>query len=174
MPPSAPRRAWHSSMIAPMYSLGAMIIALTTGSYTSAIFPPGQSLGLVTTCSAPSSISDAVDHVRRGGDEVEAELALQPLPDDLQVQQAEEADPVAEAERAGGLRLVDQRGVVEPQLVQRVAQQRVVRAVHRIEAGVDHRLRVAVAASAAAAGFAASVTVSPTRDCRTSFTPVIR
>ena len=43
-------------MIAPMYSLGAMIIALTTGSYTSAIFcPVGQSDGLVTTCSSPSS-----------------------------------------------------------------------------------------------------------------------
>ena len=32
MPPSWPRRLWHSSMIAPMYSLGAMIIALTIGS----------------------------------------------------------------------------------------------------------------------------------------------
>ena len=43
-------------MIAPMYSLGAMIIALTIGSWISAIFlPVGQSDGLVTTCSAPSS-----------------------------------------------------------------------------------------------------------------------
>ena len=32
MPPSAPRRDWHSSMIVPMYSLGAMIIVLTIGS----------------------------------------------------------------------------------------------------------------------------------------------
>jgi hypothetical protein len=38
------------------------------------------------------------------------------------VQQAEEAAAEAEAERAGGLRLVDQRGVVELQLLERVAQ----------------------------------------------------
>ena len=62
------------------------------------------------------------------------------------MQQAEEPDPEAEAERRRRLRLVDQRGVVEQQLVQRLAQQRVVAAVDRIEAGVDHRLRVAVAA----------------------------
>ena len=36
-------------MIAPMYSLGAMIMHLAMGSYTSAIFCPlGQSDGLVT------------------------------------------------------------------------------------------------------------------------------
>ena len=32
MPPSTPRRDWHSSMIAPMYSLGAMIMHLAIGS----------------------------------------------------------------------------------------------------------------------------------------------
>ncbi len=32
MPPSWPRRLWHSSMIAPMYSDGARIVVLTTGS----------------------------------------------------------------------------------------------------------------------------------------------
>ena len=56
MPPRLPRRCWHSSMIAPMYSLGAMIIALTIGSRISAIFCPlGQSDGFVTICSVPSS-----------------------------------------------------------------------------------------------------------------------
>ena len=87
-----------------------------------------------------------VDHVRRGGDQVEAELALQPLADHVQVQQAEEADAEAEAERGRGLRLVDQRGVVELELVEGLAQLRVVRAVQRIQAGEDHRLGVLVAA----------------------------
>ena len=32
MPPQRAAPRWHSSMIAPMYSLGAMIIALTIGS----------------------------------------------------------------------------------------------------------------------------------------------
>ena len=76
----------------------------------------------------------AVDDVGRGGDQVEAELALEALADDLEVQQAEEAAAEAEAERDGGLRLVDQRGVVELQLVERVAQVGVVGAVDRIEA----------------------------------------
>ena len=48
-------------------------------------------------------------------------------------------------ERGGGLRLVDQRGVVQPQLVQRVAQFRVVVAVDRVEPGEHHRPRVVVA-----------------------------
>ena len=63
-----------------------------------------------------------VDHVGRGRDQVEVELALEPLADDLHVQQAEEAAAEAEAERPGGLRLVGQRGVVELELVERVAQ----------------------------------------------------
>ena len=118
---------------------------------------------------------DPVDHVRRGRDEVEAELALEPLADDLEVQQAEEAAAEAEAERGRRLRLVDQRGVVELQLVERLAQRRVVAAVDRVEAGEDHRLRVLVAAAAPRSpACAALVTVSPTFDWRTSFTPVIR
>ena len=89
---------------------------------------------------------DAVDDVGRGGDQVEVELALEPLADDLHVQQAEEAAAEAEAEGAGRLRLVHQGRVVELQLVERVAQRRVVVAVDRVEAGVDHRVGVPVAA----------------------------
>ena len=42
---------------------------------------------------------DAVRDVRRGDEEVEIELALEPLADDLHVEQAEEAAAEAEAER---------------------------------------------------------------------------
>jgi hypothetical protein len=83
---------------------------------------------------------DAVDGVRRGGDQGQVEFALQALADDLHVQQAQEAAAEAEPERVARLRLVQQGGVVEPQLVQRVAQVGVVVAVHRVQAGEDHRL----------------------------------
>ena len=43
MPPNAPRRDWHSSMIVPMYSLGVMIVHLTIGSLIVEILPAGQS-----------------------------------------------------------------------------------------------------------------------------------
>ena len=42
---------------------------------------------------------DLVDDRRRGRDQVEIELALQPLLDDLEMQQPEEAAAEAEAER---------------------------------------------------------------------------
>ena len=89
---------------------------------------------------------DVVDDVRRRGNQVEAEFPFQPVPGDFQVQQTEIAAAVTEAERRGGLRLVGERGVIEPELVQRVPQDRVVGPVQRIQPGVDHRVRVAVAA----------------------------
>ena len=70
---------------------------------------------------------DAIEHARRGGDQVEVELALEPLLDDLHVQQAEEAAAEAEAERDRGLGLEDEARVVEAQLLERVAQLVVVR-----------------------------------------------
>ena len=40
-----------------------------------------------------------IDHARRGGDEVDVELTLQPFADDLQMQQAKETAAEAEAQR---------------------------------------------------------------------------
>ncbi len=62
-----------------------------------------------------------VDDAGRCGDQLEAELALQSFGDDLQVQQSQEAAAVAESQRGGCLRLVDQRGIVQLEPVQRVA-----------------------------------------------------
>ncbi len=56
MPDNCPRRPWHNSMIVPTNSDGAMIVHLATGSKTSLILPSGQSDGLVTTSSVPSSM----------------------------------------------------------------------------------------------------------------------
>ncbi|CAB5014047.1 unannotated protein [freshwater metagenome] len=76
---------------------------------------------------------DAVDDVRRRRDEVEVRLALEPLADDLHVEQAEESASEAEPEGEGGLGLVDERGVVELELVEGIAQLGVVGSVDRIE-----------------------------------------
>jgi hypothetical protein len=73
-----------------------------------------------------------VDDRRRGGDQVQVVLALQALLDDLHVQHAEEAAAEAEAQRLRGLGLVEQRGVVEPELAQGIAQVLVVVGRHRI------------------------------------------
>src|SRR5437870_3683094 len=78
---------------------------------------------------------------RRRGDEVEVVLALEALLHDLEMEKAEETRAKAEAERLGGLGLVDQRSVVQSQLLHRVLQQRVVLRVRGIETREHHRLR---------------------------------
>ena len=82
---------------------------------------------------------------RRGGDEVEVELAHEPLADDLHVEQPEEAAPEAEAERAGRLGLVGVGAVVEAELLERVAQVGELVAVDRVQPAEHHRLGLAVA-----------------------------
>ena len=83
---------------------------------------------------------DLVDDRRRRRDQVLVELALEPLLDDLHVQQAEEAAAKAEAERLADLGLVAQRRVVELELLQRVAELVVLARLGRVEAGEDLRL----------------------------------
>ena len=82
---------------------------------------------------------------RRRRDEVEGELALEPLLDDLHVEQAEEAAAEPEAEGDGALRLVGERRVVEVELLERLAQERVVLAADRVDAGEDEALGLLVA-----------------------------
>jgi hypothetical protein len=52
---------------------------------------------------------DLVDDARRGDDEVEVVLALKALLHDLHVEEAQEAQAEAEAQRVGGLGLVRER-----------------------------------------------------------------
>ena len=85
----------------------------------------------------------------------EVVLALEPLADDLHVQQPEEAAAEPEAERARGLGLVGERRVVEPQPLHRLAQVGELVAVDRIQAAEHHRLGVAVALERLGAGRAA-------------------
>ena len=59
-------------------------------------------------------------HGRRGGQEVQVELALQALLDHFHMQQAQKAHAEAEAERVGLLRLPNERRVVEGELLERL------------------------------------------------------
>ena len=58
---------------------------------------------------------DLVDDRRRGRDQIEIELARQPLLDDLQVQQSEKAATETETERGRSLHFVSEAGVVKAQ-----------------------------------------------------------
>ena len=131
-------------MTAPTYSFGTMIDALMYGSSTSSS-SSGISDGVCTSTQSPFARLDAVRDVRRGHEQVEVELALEPLAHDLHVQQAEEAAAEAEAERLRRLRLVEERRVVQLQPLERVAELRVVVGVRREQPGEHHRLDLLVA-----------------------------
>ena len=88
---------------------------------------------------------DAVAHRRRRLHEVDVLFAFEALLDDFHVQQAEEATAEAEAERVARLGLERERAVVEPQLLQRLAQVLELARNRGIEAAEHHRLRLAEA-----------------------------
>ena len=83
----------------------------------------------------PSFMKHVIDDARRGGDEVEVVLALEPLLDDLHVEEPEEAAAKPEAERLRRVGLEDERRVVHVELRERVAQILVLRRVRREDAG---------------------------------------
>src|SRR6185295_13881431 len=68
---------------------------------------------------------DAIQNAWRGRDQVDVELALEPLLDDLHVEQAKEAAAEAEPERGRGFRIEMERRVVQPQLLERVSELRI-------------------------------------------------
>src|SRR5256885_1123698 len=71
---------------------------------------------------ATTTEMDLVLDSRRGRDQLELELALEALLHDLEMQQAQEATPKAEAERRRVLGLVRKSGVVQLQLLERLLQ----------------------------------------------------
>ena len=81
-----------------------------------------------------------VDHAGRGGDEVLVELALQAFLHDLHVQKAQKTAAKAKAQRLAYLGLVVQRGIVEFELFQCIAQLIVFARFRRIQAGKHLRL----------------------------------
>src|SRR5437667_12204352 len=82
----------------------------------------------------------AIDHRGGGRQEIEIELAREPLLDDLEMQQPEKPAAEPEAERHRGLGLVLEARIVEPQFRQAVAQPLVIGGIGREEAAEDDRL----------------------------------
>ena len=170
---SAPRRSLFSSMTAPTCSLGTIVLARMYGSSTSST-SRGKSARVVHLDLLAGLRQDAVRDVGRGHEQVEVELALEPLADDLHVEEAEEPAAEAEPERLRRLRLVEERGVVQLQLVERVAKLRVL-----VRLGRDRGRRRRSASrpcsreAARPPGRVACVSVSPTRSRLTSLRPVI-
>src|SRR4029078_6971540 len=70
------------------------------------------------------------------------ELALESLLPGLRVRQPEETAPEAEAQRRRRFRLVEERCVVQPQLLERIAQLRILVPFDRIKPGDPHRLQL--------------------------------
>jgi hypothetical protein len=103
----------------------------------------------------------AVQTPGRGRHEIDVELPFQPLLHDLHVQEPQEAAPETEAERDRRLGLVEERRVVQPQLLERVAQLRILVAFDRIEAGEHHRLQFLEAGNGSSVRRLVSVIVSP-------------
>jgi hypothetical protein len=93
---------------------------------------------------AVEELDVVLDRWRRR-DEVEPELALEPLLDDLHVEQAEEAAAKPEPEGDRALRLVGEARVVEMELLEGVAEERIVLAADRVDPGEDEALRRLVA-----------------------------
>ncbi len=60
----------------------------------------------------PVSKLDFIDNARRGGDQVNPELATDPLADDIHMKQTQKADSETETEGVGIFRLINERGVV--------------------------------------------------------------
>src|SRR5690606_2729097 len=83
-----------------------------------------------------------VDHARRGGDEIEIIFAGEPLLDDLEVEEAEEAAAEAEAQRRARLHLEAEAGVVEPEPGEALAQLLEIGRVGGEESAEDDRLHL--------------------------------
>ena len=83
---------------------------------------------------------DPVENRRGRGDQVHVELALEPLLDNVHMEQAQETATKTEPQRGGRFRLEEERGVVETQFVERVAQLRVLVTFHWVQPREHHRL----------------------------------
>ena len=117
------------------------------GSATASISPGVGHVGGAVDLDRLAAVDQChlVAHVGRGRQQLEVVLALEALADDVHVEQAEEAAAEAESERVRGLGLVRERGVVQGQALQRLAQVLVAVGVDREEAAEDDRLHLAVA-----------------------------
>ena len=88
---------------------------------------------------------DVVVHRGGGRDEIEAKLALEPLLDDLHMEESQKARTKAKAKRHRGLGRPDERGIVHAELLQGVTKVLVLFVVNGKETRVDHGFSILVA-----------------------------
>ena len=110
--------------------------------------------GVVDIDLLPVTELHPVQHGGGGEDQRQVELAPEPLLHHVQVEQAEKTAAKAEAQRGRGVLLVDERGVVEGELLHCDAQVPVLPARHRVDGGEHHRARGLVARQGSVRGFA--------------------
>ena len=112
--------------------IGSSMVSMEPGS--------GSLAGRVDLDDVAAGLRHAVADGGRGDEQLEVELALEPLLHDLHVEQAEEPAAEAEAQGGRGLGLVEERRVVQAQLLEGVAQLGVLVRIHRVEPGEHHGL----------------------------------
>ena len=100
----------------------------------------GIVMGVIHRHHRAVGLIDMIDHGGQGGHKVQVKLPFQPFLDDLHVEHPQKAAPEAKAQGHGALRLKAQGGVVELELFQRVPEIRILGAVLRVDAAVDHGL----------------------------------
>ena len=159
-----PRLSSISARMPPMYSSRVITVASMIGS---SIFRISEGFGkfgrVIDLDHFVLDIRNAVTNAGRGRDQIDIELALQPLLHDLQMQQAEEAAAETEPERHRIFRLETHRTVVQTKFFERVAQHAVLVRFHRIQAREHHRLDLFEAGQRLRRpDLSASVMVSPT------------
>ena len=107
-------------------------------------------VGQVDHC--PVCLVDLVNDGRRSRHEIQVILSLEPLRDDIEVQQTKKSAAETEAQRLGCLRLELKSRVIELQLLERVPKIRIAGCICRVNAAVDHRLRFLIARQGLLAG----------------------
>ena len=140
-----------------------MTVARTNGSSSRSISSPDRAAapGCRPRPASRRSGRRSSGTVGDGRDQVQVVLAAEPLDDDLHVQRPEKAGPEPEAERERGLRLVDQGGVVQLELAERLLELQVVVACR------PGRARSRPSASSACSRAAAStIDAGARRPCR--------
>ena len=100
----------------------------------------GHAGGIVHLVHLALLVVNEIGDVGHRRDDVHVELAVEPLLDDLHVEQTQEAAAEAEAQSHRRLGLEGEGGVVELQLLERSAQVLKVLGLNGIDAGKDHRL----------------------------------
>src|SRR4026209_853118 len=84
---------------------------------------------------------DAIDDAWRRRDQVDVEFALEPLADDLEMEEAEKTAAEAKAERGRGLHLIGEARIVEAELADRLAQTRELARIDGKQSAEHHGLR---------------------------------